>query len=138
MDFLKTMKGLALGEDGPVVAGTIWLTLGLILFLTLITIDVFVGVEGNAKGTVVDKRFSPAHTTVTQVSNGNGGFTTQVINHPDAWYVQVKLNPTETVECRVYEVQFDRTEAGDHVVAQYVSGAIFGGTYCGAIPDGEA
>jgi len=82
-------------------------------------------------GIIVQKGFTPAHTTVVLQQVGKVSVP-QTIHHPDRWSFLVELGgaiDAETDEVDVSVDVYDKLNIGDHVSVRAVTGRLSGSTY---------
>lgn len=82
--------------------------------------------------TVIERTFTPAHSTTTMVMSGNV-MVPIITYHPDSWSLTVELANGATTSCTVSEDQYNANASGAVVKAIVKSGRISGGTYCDGI-----
>ena len=96
---------------------------------------VFIGVDSvgvqteRAAATVVDKTFTPAHTTTTFVMSGKV-MVPITTYYPDSWSIKVSPDGTNAVGCPASHAEYDATQQGANIVVYLKQGRLSGGLYC--------
>ena len=117
-------------ENSPIITTLITIFLVLIIGACVYyAVDAWFLPNLNGEGTVINKEFTPAHTTTILVYNAATKTSLpQVTHHDDCWEVTFKVNKmSDTVE--VTKEQFNRLSNGDIAKLTYSYGRLSSDLY---------
>ncbi len=119
--------------------------MGTFLFIFVVILEVIVGVvvlallfwlvdsrflpHSEGSGVIIEKEFTPAHTTTTLTYNATLKMSTpSTIYHPDEWSLLIKIGQEDSW-ISVSEQYYNRHETGDVISLTYSRGRFSHGVY---------
>lgn len=112
---------------GVLLIVAIVLVIGLTAYLGYIFIDWLLGTKKSGFGTIVSKKFTPAHTTTILVYNAaTKSSLPQIIHHPDSWDVEVEVDGEggSTASTGVSREYFEKVKEGVRLAVEYKKGGL--------------
>ncbi|QKN84823.1 hypothetical protein KNV05_gp132 [Vibrio phage River4] len=116
-----------------------WFILAIGTFLAFLMLwGIFIAVDSvgiDTRSYVVQayaKKYHPAYTTTTMVSNGNGGMTPVIQYHPERWTASIAYEGNG-LSCEIDQLTYHQLKLPQEVVAHIGQGRITAYSYCTGI-----